>query len=93
MKIKLYIVFLHLHQELNHQQHVGFRINFIYYMSFLLAVYLSPPSSSSSSSLSTTTNLQIDCNIKTETTNNTAAITRAFDNLAKAAAHVRKVFL
>jgi hypothetical protein len=56
---------------------------------FILAVFLSPPSSSSSSS-STTTSLHIDCNIKTETTNNsnTAAITRAFDNLAKAASHV-----
>jgi hypothetical protein len=54
----------------------------------ILAVILSPPSSSSSSS--TTTSLHIDYNIKTETTNNnnTAAITRAFDNLAKAAAHV-----
>jgi len=51
---------------------------------------LSPPSSSSSSSLSASTSLQIDSNIKNETTNNynTAAITRAFDNLAKAAAHV-----
>jgi hypothetical protein len=51
---------------------------------------LSPPSSSSSSSLSATTNIQIDCNIKNDSTNNhnTAAITRAFDNLAKAAAHV-----
>ncbi|CAF3950166.1 unnamed protein product [Adineta steineri] len=54
--------------------------------------FLSPPSSSSSSSLSTTTtSLHIDCNIKTETTNNhnTAAITKAFDNLAKAAAQSR----
>lgn len=46
-------------------------------------VYLSPPSSTSSS---TTTSLHIDCNIKTETT---SAITRAFDNLAKAASHSR----
>lgn len=65
---------------------------------FYLAVLLSPPSSSSSSSASsTTTSLRIDCNIKTETmdTMNTKvhhqqalAITRAFDNLAKAALHV-----
>jgi len=49
-------------------------------------VFLSPPSSSSSS----TTSLHIDCNIKTETNNHqTAAITKAFDNLAKAAAHSR----
>ncbi|CAF5161229.1 unnamed protein product, partial [Rotaria sp. Silwood1] len=36
------------------------------------------------------TNLQTDCNMKIETPNNhhTTAITRAFDNLAKAAAHV-----
>ncbi|CAF2572971.1 unnamed protein product [Rotaria sp. Silwood2] len=64
-------------------------------------VFLSPPSSSSSSSSSTssTTNLRIDCNVKSETmetikTNSqhqqqTLAITRAFDNLAKAAAHSR----
>ncbi|CAF1452336.1 unnamed protein product, partial [Adineta ricciae] len=55
-------------------------------------VFLSPPSSSSSSSLSTTTtSLHIDCNIKTETTNNpnAAAISRAFDNLAKAALQSR----
>ncbi|CAF4368015.1 unnamed protein product, partial [Rotaria magnacalcarata] len=52
-------------------------------------VFLSPPSSSSSSSTSTTTNLHIDCNMKIETSNNhhTIAITRAFDNLAKAASH------
>ncbi len=56
---------------------------------------MSPPSSSSSSSLSASTSLQIDCNIKNETTNNynTAAITRAFDNLAKAAAHVNIYYL
>lgn len=61
-------------------------------LNYLTAVFLSPPSSSSSSSLSTTTtSLHIDCNIKTESSNsqNAAAITRAFDNLAKAAAHVR----
>ncbi|UJR21521.1 hypothetical protein I4U23_024606 [Adineta vaga] len=56
-------------------------------------VFLSPPSSSSSSSLlsTTTTSLHIDCNIKTETTNNqnAAAISRAFDNLAKAASQSR----
>ncbi|CAF4096164.1 unnamed protein product [Rotaria sp. Silwood2] len=61
-------------------------------------VFLSPPSSSSSSSsslssssLSTTTNLHVDSNMKIETSNNhhTTAITRAFDNLAKAAAHTR----
>ena len=53
-------------------------------------MFLSPPSSSSSSSSNTTTSLHIDCNIKTETTNNhnTAAITKAFDNLAKAALNV-----
>ena len=58
-----------------------------------LAVFLSPSSSASS----TTTSVRIDCNIKTETMDGlttktqqqTAAITRAFDNLAKAAAHVR----
>ena len=94
MKIKLFIVFLHQHQEFKHQQHVCLISNFRFCHSkfhLFLAVFLSPPSSSSSSSLSTTTtSLHIDCNIKTETTNNhnTAAITRAFDNLAKAAAHV-----
>ncbi|CAF3387205.1 unnamed protein product [Rotaria socialis] len=53
--------------------------------------FLSPPSSSSSSSISTTTNLHIDCNMKIETANNhhAIAITRAFDNLAKAASHTR----
>ena len=58
-----------------------------------LAVFLSPSSSASN----TTTSVRIDCNIKTETMDGlttktqqqTAAITRAFDNLAKAAAHVR----
>lgn len=60
------------------------------------AVFLSPPSSSSSSSssISTTTNLHIDCNMKIETLNShhSIAISRAFDNLAKAAAQVRKRF-
>lgn len=52
---------------------------------FVLAVLLSPPSSSSSS----TTSVHIDCNIKTESNHHqTAAITKAFDNLAKAAAQV-----
>lgn len=58
--------------------------SFIYFSSS--AVYLSPPSSTSSSTI---TSLHIDCNIKTETT---SAITRAFDNLAKAASHVRVEF-
>jgi ribosome-associated translation inhibitor RaiA len=69
---------------------------------FCKAVFLSPPSSSSSSGSSTTTSLRIDCNIKTETMDTVTtknhhqqqalAITRAFDNLAKAAAHVN-IFL
>ncbi|CAF0901894.1 unnamed protein product [Adineta steineri] len=68
------------------------------------ATFLSPPSSTSSSSASsTTTSLRIDCNIKTETMDTTTttttnknqnqqqtlAISRAFDNLAKAACHSR----
>ncbi|CAF1640892.1 unnamed protein product, partial [Adineta ricciae] len=67
------------------------------------ATFLSPPSSSSSSTSSstscTTTSLRIDCDIKTETMDTsttksqnqqqTLAISRAFDNLAKAASHLR----
>ncbi len=108
MKIKinnkvLFIVFLHQHQELNHQ-HVGktkfLNIIFFFINVWFTAVFLSPPSSSSSSASSTTTSLRIDCNIKTETMDKITsknhhhhqqqalAITRAFDNLAKAAAHV-----
>lgn len=56
-------------------------------------MYQSLPSSTSS----TTTSLRIDCNIKTETMDKlsskvhqqqAAAISKAFDNLAKAAAQV-----
>jgi len=102
MKIKiinkvLFIVFLHPHQELNHQHvRIKFLLNFYFNKIFwFLAVFLSPPSSSASS---TTTSLRIDCNIKTETMDTITtknhqqqalAITRAFDNLAKAASHVR----